>query len=72
MARSINSIPIWALHGEDDEVIDGSRTTSMVEALKIEKSNIKCSIVKNRTHDVWIDVWNSKELWNWLYSQKLI
>ena len=71
MAQLINDIPIWAWHGKDDEVIDVSRTTSMCKALKIAKSHIKCSIIENRKHDVWIDVWNSKELWNWLFSQKL-
>jgi len=43
----------------------------MCKALKIAKSHIKCSIIENRKHDVWVDVWNSKELWNWLFSQKL-
>ena len=67
----INHLPIWAWHGDRDEVINVKRTTSMVKALKSAGNDIKCSIVENRKHDVWIDVWNSKDLWNWLYSQSL-
>lgn len=70
-SKLINHLPIWAWHGDSDEVIDVKRTISMVKALKGAENHIKCSIIKNRKHDVWIDVWNSKDLWNWLYSQSL-
>ena len=26
--------------------------------------------LKKRGHDSWLDVWNSKELWKWLYNQR--
>ena len=30
----------------------------------------KFTEVENRGHDSWIDVWNNKEVWRWLYNQK--
>lgn len=67
----ISHVPIWAWHGDCDDVIDVSRSKSMFNELKKEGSDIIYSEIKGRGHDVWIDVWNSVELWKWLFSKKL-
>jgi predicted peptidase len=41
----------------------------MYHAIKKHNSNIKYSEIKNRGHDVWLDAWDSKELWDWIYRQ---
>ena len=42
----------------------------MVSAVKKQKGNIIFTEVKRRGHDSWLDVWNHKELWKWLYNQR--
>ena len=63
-------VNIWAWHGEEDSVIDVKKSQDMVQALVKVKGNIKYSEIKVRGHDSWLDVWNSNDLWNWLYNQR--
>ena len=63
-------VNIWAWHGEQDNVIDVKKSQDMVQALVKVKGNIKYSEIKVRGHDSWLDVWNSSDLWNWLYNQR--
>ena len=70
LANKISNIPIWAYHGKDDDVISAERSREMVLEIKKHSNNIKYTEIKNRNHDSWIDVWNSKKVWDWMYSQK--
>ena len=71
LCHLISHLPIWAWHGNSDDVINVARSRSMFDELKKEGSDLIYSEIKDRGHDVWIDVWNSKELWKWLFSKKL-
>ena len=42
----------------------------MVKALENNKGKIAYTEIEGREHDSWLDVWNSAQLWNWLYSQR--
>ena len=68
-SKIISHIPIWAWHGVKDDVIHVNRSRDMYQSLKKHNSNIKYSEIKNRAHDVWLDAWDSKELWDWIYRQ---
>jgi len=43
----------------------------MYRTIKKYDANITYSEIKERGHDVWLDAWNSKELWDWIYQQHL-
>ena len=70
LGKEIAKLPIWAWHGDKDNVIKASRSRDMIEAIKAAGGSPKYSEIKNRGHNSWVDVWNSNELWDWLYSQK--
>jgi predicted peptidase len=72
LCSSISHIPIWIWHGDHDEVINVNRSRSMFSELKKTGGDLKYSEIKGRGHDVWKDVWNSEELWHWIFSKKLI
>ena len=69
MGNTLSTIPIWSWHGRRDNVISVSRSRDMDIAIKNEGGSPKYTEVGERGHDVWEDVWNSMELWNWLYAQ---
>ena len=68
--KRLKDLPIWAWHGEKDRVIKPSRSRDMIDAIKKAGGNPKYSEIEGRGHNSWTDAWNSKEMWNWLYSQK--
>ena len=68
--KDIAFMPIWAWHGKDDSVINIERSREMVTALNEMSNQTKFTEVEYRGHDSWIDVWNNKEVWKWLYDQK--
>ena len=70
LGKKIARLPIWAWHGDKDSVIKPSRSKDMIEAIKKAGGNPKYSEIKGRGHNSWTDAWNSKEMWEWLYSQK--
>ena len=45
------------------------RSRDMDNAIKKLGGSPKYTEVKGRGHDVWLDVWESEDLWKWLYSQ---
>ena len=70
LGKKIAKLPVWAWHGDKDGVIKVSRSRDMIEAIKVAGGSPKYSEIKGRGHNAWTDVWNSNELWDWLYSQK--
>jgi len=68
--EKLKGLPVWAWHGDKDRVIKPSRSRDMIEAIKKAGGKPKYSEIKGRGHNSWTDAWNSKEMWEWLYSQK--
>ena len=69
LGGKISKLPRWAWHGDKDTVIKPSRSRDMIQAVKEAGGSAKYSEIKGRGHNSWVDVWNSAELWDWLYSQ---
>ena len=69
MAKSLINVPIWSWHGNKDQVINVLRSREMNSEIKRSGGSPKYTEVKGRGHDVWLDVWSSDDLWEWLYSQ---
>ena len=69
IANLLTKIPIWSWHGDQDQVISAARSRDMDNAIKKSGGSPKYTEVKGRGHDVWLDVWESEDLWKWLYSQ---
>lgn len=68
--EKLKGLPLWAWHGDKDNVIKPSRSRDMIEAIKKAGGSPKYTEVKGRGHNSWTDAWNSQEMWEWLYSQK--
>ena len=70
LGKKIAKLPVWAWHGDKDRIIKASRSRDMIAAIKAAGGAPKYTEVKGRGHNSWVDVWNSAETWDWLYSQK--
>jgi len=69
MAKFLTKIPIWSWHGDQDQVINVMRSRDMDTEIRKSGGVPKYTEVQGRGHDVWLDVWDSDNLWEWLYSQ---
>ncbi|MFD0693134.1 prolyl oligopeptidase family serine peptidase [Paenibacillus sp. GCM10027628] len=67
-AEVLKNIPIWAFHGEKDDVIPLQETLNMVEAVKRHKGNVKLTIYPNAGHDL-SETYADPLLYNWLLEQ---
>jgi predicted peptidase len=71
-APEIKNIPVWAFHGEDDDVVSARLTRDMVTALKKAGGDPKYTGLKEKKHVIWAPIYNgtvAPDLYRWLFSQ---
>ena len=64
------TMPVWAFHGMEDDLVLPSNTIDMVNALKKAGRDVKMSLFEDVGHGVWVNAYND-ELVNWLLSKSL-
>ena len=70
-AKSLASVPVWAFAGEKDTVVPADRATRMVQAIQSSGGqNAKATVVPNEGHGAGRLVYDSKEFYDWMFSQK--
>ena len=63
--RSLIDMPVWAFHGQKDNVIPFSRSEEIVTALKEHGNNVKFTIYPEAGHDSWTKTYKNPELYEW-------
>jgi predicted peptidase len=67
----IKDIPVWAFHGDADEVVPLEAGQNIVDALKACGGNVKFTIFPDLGHDLSYDLIYNAELYKWLLSHSL-
>ncbi|WP_026690546.1 prolyl oligopeptidase family serine peptidase [Alteribacter aurantiacus] len=62
-------IPIWAFHGENDDIVPPVETRRIIETLQHEGGNAKLTVYKGVGHDAWTETYKKEELYKWLTKQ---
>lgn len=65
-APRLRYLPIWAFHGEDDDVVPASHTIDIVEALRRLGGNVRFTLYPGVEHDSWTRTYDDPELYDWL------
>ena len=71
MAEAIRNVPIWAFHGDRDNVVPPSGSQDMIDAIKKAggtKSHI--TIYKGVAHGSYKKAWREQALIDWVFKQK--
>lgn len=72
IARKVGRTPVWVFHGSDDRIVPVSESRQMVEALKaVEGNRVRYSEYKGVGHNVWLNAVGERELFSWLFAQRL-
>lgn len=72
LAKSIAEIPLWAFHGDKDDVVLPIRTRNMIAALKQAGGSPKYTDYAGVTHNSWTQTYANKEVLGWLFQQRKV
>lgn len=68
--KQLSTIPIWAFHGADDDVVPPGRSRAMVETIKKAGGNVRYKEFKETGHNSWDAAYGTKRAINWLLKQR--
>ena len=68
---SLTDFPIWAFHGERDEVVPVAESERMVEAIRAAGGSPRLTVLPNAGHGICHEVCERTDLWKWLLRQRL-
>jgi predicted peptidase len=69
-AEALRSLPTWAFHGDQDNVVPASKTQGMVDALTALGAPIKLTLYPGVGHDSWTQTYENPELYDWILGQR--
>ncbi|MFA7227944.1 MAG: prolyl oligopeptidase family serine peptidase [Melioribacteraceae bacterium] len=65
----IGDLPVWAFHGEKDNVVPSQKTSDLINALKRCGGNARVTLYPEAGHDSWTETYNNPEIYEWLLKQ---
>jgi poly(3-hydroxybutyrate) depolymerase len=66
----LKNLPIWAIHGADDQLVPLSAARSTVAELKKAGVPINFSVLSDHDHDVWTDTYGDPNFYQWFLKYK--
>lgn len=69
LAPKFKNIPIWAFHGESDNVVPSLGTRDMIEALEKAGAKPKATYYPETGHDSWTRTYDNPEVIRWMLGQ---
>ncbi|KRF03693.1 hypothetical protein ASG89_02735 [Paenibacillus sp. Soil766] len=70
-ASQLTQMPIWTFHGSRDDVVPIMYTEEMVRAVKAIGNPIRYTVITDAGHDCWTEVYQRKDVYEWLLAQRL-
>lgn len=69
-AAPIRRLPVWAFHGDADDVVPISMTEEIVTELRSLGSDVRFTRYAGVGHDSWTETYDDPELYEWLLAQR--
>lgn len=69
-ASQLAGLPIWAFHGEQDDVVTIDATLQMIDAVKKAGGDPKVTVYPDLDHGICDHTYRQPELYSWLLSQR--
>lgn len=66
----IKELPVWAFHGEKDDIISIHYQQVLVNALKAAGGDVKFTVYPEVAHDAWVKAYETPELYDWFLQHK--
>lgn len=71
LAPKLKEIPIWAFHGDADQVVPLWKGKKIAEAVNQLGGQVQLTIYPGVGHDSWTQTYNNKDLYRWFDKQTL-
>jgi len=68
-AKEIINVPVWAFHGEKDDVVPVAASQRMIDAIQHLGGHPKLTIIPDGGHGIGDSVLRGDDLWQWLFNQ---
>lgn len=68
--KALSTVPIWAFHGADDDVVPPARSREMVKRVKDAGGDVKYDELKNTLHNSWDAAYDNEKAIEWLLKQR--
>lgn len=68
--KRLSTVPIWAFHGADDDVVPPSRSGDMVTLVKKAGGDIRYKEFKDTGHNSWDQAYGTERAIKWLLRQR--
>jgi predicted peptidase len=69
-AAVLKEVPIWAFHGEDDQIVPVQRSAELVQVLEDLDAPVRFTRYKGVGHNAWNRAYAEPALFDWLLAQK--
>ena len=69
-ASRLVDMPIWAFHGDADDIVPPERSREMVDAVNNAGGLAILTMYAGVGHGSWVPVFESQEVWDWLFAQR--
>ena len=70
LAPFLEDLPVWAFHGDADDIVSPEVTRRMVEALEAVGGNIRFTLYPGGQHDSWTRTYEDPELYAWFLRHR--
>lgn len=68
LAGNLKNVPVWAFHGEQDNVVPLGQSQQMVDAVNAAGGQAKLTVYPEAGHDSWTQTYANPDLYTWLLS----
>lgn len=69
-AAPISTLPVWAFHGDADDVVPVSATEQIVTELRGLDADVRFTRYPGVGHDSWTETYDNPEFYDWLLSHR--
>jgi predicted peptidase len=70
LADRLKSVPVWAFHGAQDEVVPLYESQRMVDAVLKSGGRARLTIYPEAAHDAWTQTYANPEIYAWLLKHR--
>ncbi len=69
-AERLAGVPVWAWHGDADDVVPVGRSRVMVDAIRRAGGTPRYTELTGVGHDSWTPAYTSREFLDWMFAQR--